>query len=188
LKKETARKVYLKKRQELSSSKLDEASSLIIQSAIEIIKKYKPLCVHCFLTIDKKNEINTLPIIEYCWDNHIDVVVPVSNFRNNSLKSAKFNPNTKTASSKNNIPEPIDPTWVNDDQIDLVIVPLLAFDAFGNRVGYGRGFYDRLFSSLRKNVKKIGVSFFAPCEALEDIEEHDIPLTHCITPQLTHYF
>ncbi|NCV38950.1 MAG: 5-formyltetrahydrofolate cyclo-ligase, partial [Betaproteobacteria bacterium] len=49
-------------------------------------------------------------------------------------------------------------------------------------------FYDRLFSSLRKNVKKIGVSFFAPCEAIEDIEEHDIPLTHCITPQLTHYF
>ena len=188
MKKETARKIYQKKRQELSSLRFEEDSSLIIHNLIEIIKKFKPTRIHCFLTINQKSEINTKPIIEYCWENHIDVVVPVTDFINNTLKNAKFDPSTKTALTKNNIPEPINPMWTNDSDIELVITPLLAFDTMGHRVGFGRGFYDRLFSSLNDEVKRVGVSFFEPCETLEGINNYDIPLTHCVTPQMTYFF
>jgi 5-formyltetrahydrofolate cyclo-ligase len=188
LKKETARKIYQKKRQDLSSLQFKEASSQIIRNLFELITKFKPSCIHCFLTINQKSEINTKPIIEYCWKNHIDVVVPVTAFTNNMLKNAKFEPSTKTALTKNNIPEPINPIWANDSNIDLVITPLLAFDAMGHRVGFGRGFYDRLFSSLNNEVKRVGVSFFEPCEILEDIDNYDVPLSHCVTPQTTYYF
>jgi len=170
LKKETARKNYQKKRQGLSTLQFEEDSSQIIRNLFELIKKFKPTCIHCFLTINQKSEINTKPIIEYCWRNHIDVVVPDTDFTNNMLKNAKFEPSTKTALTKNNIPEPINPIWANDIDIDLVITPLLAFDAMGHRVGFGRGFYDRLFSSLNNEVKRVGVSFFEPCEILEDIK------------------
>ena len=188
MKKETARKIYQKKRQDLSSLQFEEASSQIIRNLIELISKFKPSCIHCFLTINQKSEINTKLIIEYCWKNHIDVVVPVTDFTNSILKNAKFEPSTKTALTKNNIPEPINPVWANDSDIDLVITPLLAFDAMGHRVGFGRGFYDRLFSSLNNEVKKVGVSFFEPCETLEDIDNYDVPLTHCVTPQKTYCF
>jgi len=188
LKKETARKNYQKKRQELSSLRFEEDSSQIIHNLIELIKKFKPTCIHCFLTINQKSEINTKPIMEYCWENRIDVVVPVTDFTNNMLKNAKFEPSTKTALTKNNIPEPINPIWANDSDIELVITPLLAFDATGHRVGFGRGFYDRLFSSLHDEVKRVGVSFFEPCETLEDVDNYDVPLTHCVTPHTTHCF
>jgi len=72
--------------------------------------------------------------------------------------------------------------------IDMVITPLLAFDDKGYRVGFGKGFYDRFFASLNKEVKRIGISLFESCENIEDINEHDIPLTHCVTPNKTYSF
>ena len=86
MKKDIVRKTYLKKRQELSSSKFEEESSQLVQNTIELIKKYKPECIHCFLPIHSKGEINTTPIIQYCWKNNINVVVPVSNFEDGTLK------------------------------------------------------------------------------------------------------
>ena len=188
MKKDTARKIYLKKRQELSSSELEEYSSRLIQNTIELIKKYELDCIHCFLPIHTKDEINTLPIIQYCWKNNIKVVVPVSNFKEGTMRNAAFSPSTKTKQTKYNITEPIDPIWIENDNIDLVITPLLAFDTKGYRVGYGKGFYDRFFASLHKNVKKIGISLFSPCEVVEDINEHDVPLTCCVTPNKNYSF
>jgi 5-formyltetrahydrofolate cyclo-ligase len=188
MKKEFIRKIYSDKRRKLHQLKFKKDSEIVINSLIELIKKLKPSCIHCFLTIEQKKEINTRPIIEYCWKNEIDVIVPVTDFINNTLKNAKFDPSTKTALTKNNIPEPVNPIWANDSDIELVITPLLAFDVKGNRVGFGRGFYDHFFSSLHDEVKRVGVSFFEACEIVEDIDNYDVPLTHCVTPQTTYYF
>ena len=188
LKKDTVRKTYSKKRQELASSVFEEESSQLIQNTIALIEQYKPDCIHCFLPIHSKGEINTTPIIQYCWKNNINVLVPISNFEEGTLKNAEFGPHTKTKPTKNNITEPIDPIWKKNDAIDIVITPLLAFDLKGYRVGYGKGFYDRFFASLHKDVKRIGVSLFEPCKSIEDITEQDIPLTHCVTPNKTYSF
>ena len=188
MKKDIVRKAYLKKRQGLSSSELEEGSSQLIHDTIELIKKYKPKCIHCFLPIFAKEEINTSIIIEYCWKNNIKVVVPVSNFEEGTMRNAAFSPETKTKQTKNNITEPIDPIWKKNDIINIVITPLLAFDSKGYRVGYGKGFYDRFFASLHKDVKRIGISIFKPCKGIEDLTEQDIPLTHCVTPNKTYSF
>ena len=188
LKKDIVRKTYLKKRHSLPSAEFEKYSSRLIQNTIEFIKKYELKCVHCFLPIHTKDEINTLPIIQYCWKNNIKVVVPVSNFEEGVMRNAAFNPDTKTKQTKYNITEPIDPIWIENDNIDLVITPLLGFDTKGYRVGYGKGFYDRFFASLHKDVKKIGISLFSPCEVVEDINEHDVPLTCCVTPNKNYSF
>ena len=188
LKKDAARKIYLKKRQDLSTSEFEEISSLLIQNTIELIKKYDLKFIHCFLPIHTKDEINTSPIVQYCWKNNIKVVVPVSNFEEGIMRNAAFSPDTKTKQTKYNISEPINPIWIENDKIDLVITPLLAFDLKGYRVGYGKGFYDRFFASLHKDVKKIGISLFMPCELIEDTNEHDVPLTCCVTPNENYSF
>ena len=104
------------------------------------------------------------------------------------MKNAEFKSDTKTKQAKYNITEPMNPVWVNNEMIDMVITPLLAFDGEGYRVGFGKGFYDRFFASLNKDVKRIGISLFESCENIEDINEHDIPLTHCVTPNKTYTF
>ena len=188
MKKDFVRKEYLKKRQELPSSKFEEYSSRLVQNTIELIKNYKLEYLHCFLPIHTKGEINTSPIIQYCWENNIKIVVPVSNFEEGTMRNAAFSINTKTYQAKYNITEPIDPIWIENDKIDMVITPLLAFDTKGYRVGYGKGFYDRFFASLHKDVKKIGISLFMPCEIIEDTNEYDIPLTCCVTPNKNYSF
>ena len=73
-------------------------------------------------------------------------------------------------------------------QVDLVLVPLLAFDTEGFRVGYGKGFYDRYLANCRADVVTIGFSYFGPVDKITDTGQFDVPLTYCITPQHTYEF
>ena len=81
------------------------------------------------------------------------------------------------------IDEPADGNKIMENEIDLVLVPLLAFDKNGFRVGYGKGFYDKFFYQSRKDSIKIGLSFFEPVDEIEDINQFDIPLNYCVTPE-----
>jgi len=70
---------------------------------------------------------------------------------------------------------------------DLVILPLLAYDYQGNRVGYGKGYYDRFLAQI-PNIPKIGLSFFKPVEQISDIQIWDVTLDYCITPETIYSF
>ena len=184
MKKDILRKTYLEKRQALSSSKLKEASSQLVNNTIELIRQLKPKCIHCFLPIYSKGEIDTMPIIKYCWENNINVVVPVSNFENNTLKTAEFKPETKTKQTKNNITEPIEPVWKKTETIDIVVTPLLAFDSKGYRVGYGKGFYDKFLSKyfkINKKILTIGIAFSFQKHHNLPINSKDIKLDYVLT-------
>lgn len=80
----------------------------------------------------------------------------------------------------NNVMEPI--------SIDLVLIPLLCFDEKGNRVGYGKGYYDRFLKDCRPDCIKAGISYFEPIAQIEDANEYDVPLDLCITPQKVYVF
>ena len=79
------------------------------------------------------------------------------------------------------IPVPQESVRVTATKIQVVFVPLLAYDKSGHRLGFGKGFYDRFLASLEQPVLKLGLSFFAPEERIP-VEPHDIPLDYCITP------
>lgn len=73
-------------------------------------------------------------------------------------------------------------------QIDLVLMPLLIFDVKGNRVGYGKGFYDRYLSQCRQDILKIGLSYLPAINRIEDVDPFDIPLDYCATPERLYDF
>jgi len=181
LRKELIRKSFSNRRNLLNYDDFEKRTKSLIKKTIELITQVQPKCVHCFLPIESKLEINTFPIIEFCLSQDIQVVVPVTNFSDNTMKSANFNFNTLLTAKKYNIPEPINPSIVNDEIIDFVITPLLAFDLNGFRVGYGKGFYDRFFNLINPKSYKVGLSLFDPIIEIKDVNEHDICLTHCIT-------
>ena len=70
----------------------------------------------------------------------------------------------------------------------MVFVPLLAFDEKGNRVGYGKGFYDKFLAECKPEILKIGVSFFEPENIIPDVLNTDIQLDLCITPTKVYNF
>jgi len=86
------------------------------------------------------------------------------------------------------IAEPSAGEIVEPGEIDLALVPLLAFDQHGYRVGYGKGYYDKFLSQCREDVIKIGLSFFEPVDEIGDINQFDIPLNYCVTPQKVYEF
>lgn len=188
MEKDLIRKVYMEKRASISKQAFQNTSEQIIESAIKLIEKVKPKMVHCFLPIESKLEFNTQPLINYCWVNKIDVVVPISDFNSSTMKSALYHSNTILEINKYNIPEPVNPQWVDETEIDLVITPLLAFDTLGYRVGYGKGFYDRFFQSINPEVKKVGISLFDPIDQIGNSNSFDIKLDYCITPKTVFSF
>ena len=62
-------------------------------------------------------------------------------------------------------------------------MPLIIVDKIGNRVGYGKGYYDRFLINCDKKVIKVGLSFFDIIEKIEDTTYNDIRLNYCITPK-----
>ena len=95
---------------------------------------------------------------------------------------------TRIIKNQWNIPEPVDGIQIAAQQLDAVFIPLLALDKSGHRVGYGKGFYDRFLSRCKKDIIKIGVSFYGPVEEISDVYTSDIPLDYCVTPNRIYDF
>ncbi|MFC5283599.1 5-formyltetrahydrofolate cyclo-ligase [Pedobacter alpinus] len=148
-------------------------------------------CVHLFLPITERKEVDTFEFINFfkIKFSNIKLVVSRTDFKNNIIIPIIFDPeNTVLVKNKYQIPEPLYGKQINGQEIDAVIVPLLAFDKEGHRVGYGAGFYDRFLAQCKPAVLKIGVSLFDPIESIIETNTHDVKLTHCITPTQTFSF
>ncbi|MEP6787240.1 MAG: 5-formyltetrahydrofolate cyclo-ligase, partial [Acidobacteriota bacterium] len=99
------------------------------------------------------------------------------------IESVAFGPETEFVENKWGIREPVDGQSANHGDIDMVLLPLLCFDRRGHRVGYGKGFYDRFLGKCRPDCVKIGLSYFPPEAEIDDVNELDVKLDRCITPE-----
>ena len=112
----------------------------------------------------------------------IRVVVPKTDFQHQILTHYAIDDQTLFKENKYEIPEPISEEKVGENELDLVLVPLLVFDKNGHRIGYGGGFYDKFLAKTRPECIKIGISFFEPLDNFIETEKTDIRLDFCITP------
>ena len=183
--KELLRKKYIQLRQSLSLSEVEEKS---LQIANELLKLniWDLQTFHIFLTISKQKEIQTEYILQIIYGKDANAVVPKVN--RGHLEHFLLTDNTKLKLSKWDIPEPTGGIPIGVEHIDVVFIPLLAYDRFGNRVGYGKGFYDKFLSKCKHDVVKIGLSFFEPEEQLIEVSPHDIKLDFCVTPERCYRF
>lgn len=144
--------------------------------------------LHIFLPLASKNEPDTWPIIRRIWAElpQLQLAAPVVQADGISLKHYELIPTTSLLTNRWGIPEPVaDPaTEVAPAQLDAVLVPLLACDHQGQRVGYGGGYYDRFLAQCRPGTQFIGLNILddAPVPALADVLPTDVPLHACLTP------
>jgi 5-formyltetrahydrofolate cyclo-ligase len=181
--KSALRKVYKEKRKQVSPQQAEKYNDLIL---INFQKIQLPFiaCVHTYMAAETLGEADTSLLVRYLHFKNPSLIVlaPRIDFRSGDMHHLHIHDETEFTINQYGIMEPSSGSSVDADAVDLVLVPLLAFDKRGYRVGYGKGFYDKFLSACRDDVLKIGLSFFEPADAIEDVDEYDIPLNYCVTP------
>ena len=139
----------------------------------------------------KDSEMPTQPIIEAIWTTNKNCYLPVMVINNKTLQFAAYLRDDSLQQNSFLINEPLmikQSNLIDSQSLDLVIVPLRAFDADGNRLGSGGGYYDRTFSFLNvnKSLKKpllYGLGF--SCQFVSQIEPKntDVVLDAVITEE-----
>jgi len=177
------RKKYMQKRKALSSDEAFLLSENIFKNFVDYFKPLPGQRVHIFIPIEKFKEVNTKIFIDYFLSRNIHIFVP--KIVDAKLISVEISESTAFETSPWGISEPVSDTDSGILNFDFVITPLLYCDHNGNRVGYGKGFYDDFFETIPEKSKKIGVNYFNPDENIDDIRENDIPLDYLVTPART---
>lgn len=139
--------------------------------------------VHVFLPAPEKREPDIWPLIERIRREFPHIRLCVPKVEGDELKNFFFEGIHQLQKGAFGIQEPTQGVPTESKQIDLVLVPVLAADRTGNRLGYGKGFYDRFLANCRKDCLKIGVSLLDAETDPLPAEPHDIRLNYLITPQ-----
>jgi 5-formyltetrahydrofolate cyclo-ligase len=181
------RKKYSQLRKTLSENEMESLSLNIANKCLELpIWNYSNY--HIFLSIPEKGEINTEYLLHILQGKDKNLIVPKTDLKAQTLSHYLLTDNTLIKKNNWGIPEPVEGIPFPIEKIEVVFVPLLAFDKKGNRVGYGKGFYDKFLSLCHKNTVKIGLSFFDPEETEIASEATDVSLTFCVTPNKVYRF
>ncbi|MDQ2793440.1 MAG: 5-formyltetrahydrofolate cyclo-ligase [Bacteroidota bacterium] len=146
--------------------------------------------LHLFLPLARRNEPDTWGFISGVWGEELPLrlATPVVQPDGISLKHYELRPDSQLTQNRWGITEPVpDPSTAPEvlpAALDAVLVPLLAVDATGQRVGYGGGFYDRFLAQCRPGTQLIGLNVLnePPTGRIADVLPTDVPLTACITP------
>jgi 5-formyltetrahydrofolate cyclo-ligase len=146
--------------------------------------------LHTFLPIEKKREPNTWLIVDRIRRDfqHIRISIPKVNLKSTDLEHVYFDSLQRVELNDWGISELEEGVPTPIEKIDMVIVPLLAFDQSGHRIGFGKGYYDKFLAKCRKDARKVGLSFFPPELQIKGLESHDIALDCCITPYRMYNF
>jgi len=187
--KKQIRKTFLTARANLSMQEMHQYLAIMLAHFQQL-----PLadinCVLSYLPLTEKGEPTPQYFEELLDENFTgyQLCFPKTNFEDYSMEAIADDENLELITGKYGITEPFNGKIIAPERIDLIFVPLVAFDIKGFRVGYGKGFYDRFIPRCRKNVLTIGLSFFPPVDEIADVNEFDIPLKYCITPQQLYEF
>jgi len=188
LKKE-ARKIYNQKRKDISYSDKLKWDDLILIN-FQTIEMPFLQAVFSFYPMEERNEINAFLLTDYLHfrNPNLKVCYPKMDSNEPNMEAVACKADTVFEANAINILEPLETEIIPPEDIDLVLVPMLLCDVLGNRVGYGKGYYDRYFSRCNSSCLKVGLSYFEPVDKIDDADEFDVALDFCITPQKAYVF
>lgn len=189
MRKAEARKVYKERRVALTQKEINIRQDLLLIKFQELSLPYAQI-VHTYLPKYASNEPDPGPLVDWMRfrDLGLKVVYAKINPTNFSMQHFLQDDDMVFEENQFGIPEPISGVEISSEWIDIVFVPLLAFDEMGNRVGYGKGYYDRFLATCREDVVTVGLSYFPPLSKIDDIDFFDKKIDFCITPECVYAF
>lgn len=182
--KQELRKIYLQKRAALSEGEYAQLNFQLYQNFFSNIDLSFIKIIHTFLPITAKKEVDTWLILDRIKREfpHIRISIPKVNTQTGVFDSFYFEGLHQLATNEWGIQEPKQGIPTEPEKIDLVLIPLLAYDKKGHRAGYGKGFYDKFLSTCRSDCKKIGLSLFEAEENISNVNDFDVRIDQCVTP------
>jgi len=187
--KSAIRTIYKDKRAALSSKDRMKLDDLIL---IQFQKVSLPDSSYFmnYWPIEAHHEINTQPIADYLLFQMpgLQMAYPKTDFELLTMQAICVHDTTEYEMDRHGIAEPQSGEPLSPEMLDIIFVPMLAYDKQGYRVGYGKGFYDRYLKQCRPDIIKIGFSYFEPEPVISDVNEFDIPLNLVVTPERIYEF
>jgi 5-formyltetrahydrofolate cyclo-ligase len=186
--KEELRKIYKETRAAMSAAEKSKLEDLILIQ-FQKLDIPVPSLIMTYAPFKRINEFNPQAITDYCYFKNPNQMLfyPVIHPTAVDMVSVLVDDETVFRENKFGIPEPVSHTPMFPEEIDMIFVPLLAYDIRGHRVGFGKGYYDRFLKQCKQAVK-IGFSFFEPEPLIKDTNRYDVKLNYCISPHAIHCF
>ena len=186
MKKSEIRRLVSSKKAQLSIDDVTKLSQQLLHQ-FSLFDFSSVSTLHLFLPINEKKEPDTFIIIEWLSIHYpnVKVIVPRADFDTSLMTHVVYEGKESLAKNVFNIVEPQNGELHSGD-IDMVLIPMLAFDKNGFRVGYGKGFYDRFLQGMK--TRKIGLCLFDPVESIDDVNAYDVKMDACVTPTTVYWF
>ena len=182
--KKILRKRILTERKNINTVKKEVMDNKILDQFYksEYYRKSKKI----FIYISYDSEINTIGIINKALNDDKKIYVPRTELKTRLMDAVEITSLDNLVESKYGILEPsIKETHINPNEIDLIVVPGVAFDRQGGRMGYGAGFYDRYFNKINednmKRIIKLALAYDFQIIEKVPMDEQDIPVDYIIT-------
>ncbi len=187
MRKKEIRPLYREKRAAITASAKNKLEDLML-IGFQKLQLSIPGTIMTYAAFE--DEFDPHLITDYCRFRNpaSQFLYPVMNKETDNLLAIATDDDTEFIRNTFGIYEPAAGHEIQPEDIDLLIVPLLAFDNRGYRVGYGKGYYDKFLVHCRKDAFKVGFSFFEAADDIEDTNQFDIRLNCCITPENIYHF
>lgn len=183
--KDTIRKQVLEIRNKLSDDEVYQLSEAIFNNLKE--NSFFNNSTHVMIYLDFKHEVKTDFIINYCLLNDKKVYIPICIPETHEICISRITSLKELHSGHYGIREPL-PEYIrlsDSSLVDLVLVPGVAFDSSGNRIGFGAGYYDRFMKRLQPGAVKAALAYSFQVIDLVPSDEYDIPADYIITEKNT---
>lgn len=172
---------------EKERSRLDDLILILFQQwywpdQLQTVLSYWPL--------KERAEPNTFLLTDFMEFRipELRLCYPVIKAKASVMEARLVDMDTDYVKNQYGIAEPKTGEVITPIELDMVLVPLLAVDKKGYRLGYGKGFYDRYLAQVRTDCYTLGISYFEPIETIPELDEFDLPLNGCITPHALYEF
>ncbi len=177
--KEVIRERMRRRRKTLTYDQVHEKSETI-RYKLEGKKAFKDAGT-IMMYISAYKEPETLPVIEHLLEQGKRVIVPVSSTETNTIVPTYIETTSELEKGAYGILEPTIIRPVNKKDIDIIVMPGIAFDMHRNRLGFGKGYYDKFLKDT--NAKKIALCY--DFQIIDDlpIDDHDIPMDLILTEE-----
>jgi 5-formyltetrahydrofolate cyclo-ligase len=166
-----------RKRSELTAREIQDKSRKICELTLSTLNGCGTVMVYA----SKEQEVDTGHLISELIRRGINVVVPIIERETTSLRLSHLKDPGHLVESTFRVPEPIgNEQPAHPGEVETVVIPMLAFDTKGNRLGYGAGYYDRFLCS-HPGIRRIGLAFSCQEEPDLPCDENDVRMNIVIT-------
>lgn len=173
----------------MSQADVSRRSALVVEQVFGLEAYRRASSVMTYLPI--RNEVDTTAVMAHCLNDGKALVLPRMDYERDRIAAHRVTaPAGQLVLGRMGLmePDPAKTEAVAPETIDIVIVPGLVFDRAGNRIGWGRGYYDAFLAQLGTRAKRVGLAYeFQLVDSLEH-DGHDVPMDFVLTEHATLQF